>query len=91
MEIIIGAPPSIGVPFPEKTKANNSGLIEATLLNVRQPRRGIAGPSGMERRGKKSQDPVKGRVLTIMVPDGASLPKDIDTGNYRVMLRFSKR
>lgn len=67
-----------------------SGSVEAQLLNVRPPRKGIAGPSGAERRGKKTKDPLKGRVLTLMVSDADSLPKDIDKARYRVMLRFQR-
>ena len=90
MEIIIGSMP----PLPAqagKQQERATGLVEAQLLNVRPPRKGIAGPSGMERRGKKTKDPLKGRVLTLMVPDGAVLPADIESGSYTVQLRFVKK
>jgi hypothetical protein len=45
----------------------------------------------MERRGKKVNDPQKGRVLTILVPDANSLPKDIDSKKYKVILRFVRK
>ena len=91
MEIIIGSSPPIKQDLPAKQPAAPGGTVEAKLLNVRKPRKGIAGPSGMERRQKQTQDPVKGRVLTLLVPDAAVLPKDIDTGDYRVLLRFSRK
>ena len=90
MEIIIGSMPPLP-PQPEKTQERNSGLVEALLLNVRRPRKGIAGPSGMERREKAVKDPLKGRVLTIMVPDATMLPADIDTAQYSVQVRFVKK
>lgn len=90
MEIVIGLTPPLAQNFPAKGPTAANGFIEAKLLHVRPPRKGIAGPSGMERRGKHTKDPLRGRVLTIMVPDGDMLPRDIDSTNYKVMLRFHK-
>ncbi len=90
MEIIIGSIPPLkaqGQKLPSATKL----AIDAQLLHVRLPRKGTAGPSGMERRNKQANDPQTGRVLTIMVPDGRLLPSDIDTANYDVSLRFIRR
>lgn len=91
MDIIIGAIPPLQPASFIKSQEKPSGLIEARLLHSRPPRRGIAGPSGMERRGKKSSDPQRARVLTIMVPDAAELPPDLDQGGYTVYLRFVKK
>jgi len=91
MEIIIGSSPHISQEIRTKTQPATSGVVEAKLLHVRKPRKGIAGPSGMERRQKQTQDPLKGRVLTVLVADAALLPKDIENSEYRVMLRFSKK
>lgn len=90
MDIIIG---SIPPPPPEvnKPQVRSGPAIEAKLLHVRPPRKGIAGPSGMERREKKVNDPRKGRVLTILVPDGDQLPSDIDEANYSVFLRLVRK
>ena len=90
MEIIIGSLPPLG-NTPPKNVERNSPLIEAQLLHVRPPRKGIAGPSGMERRERKVKDPLKGRVLTIMVADGSTLPADLDGSKYAVQLRFVKK
>ena len=90
MEIIIGSIPPLksqGQKLPSK----GTPAIGAQLLHVRPPRRGIAGPSGMERRNKPANDPRAGRVLTIMVPDARLLPSDIDTANYDVSMRFIRR
>ena len=89
MEIIIGSSPQIGQSFPaNQPGGSNNGMVEAKLLNVRRVRQGIAGPSGMERREKKTSDPRRGRVLTVMIADAEALPKDIDTSKYKVMLKF---
>lgn len=91
MDIIIGAIPPMP-PMPTKLQEEKPiGPIEAQLLHSRPPRKGIAGPSGMERRGKKSNDPHRARILTIMVPDATALPLDIDQSEYSVYLRFVKK
>lgn len=90
MEIVIGSIP----PLPSQTKKSppkNSTVIDAQLLHVRPPRKGIAGPSGMERRAKQVRDPQNGRVLTIMVPDGSRLPADIESARYDLEIRFIRR
>ena len=89
MEIIIGSTPPLGAS-DNRPAIREKGVVEAKLLHVRPPRRGIAGPSGAERRGKATRDPLKARVLTLMVMDGDDLPKDIDTTRYRVSLRFQR-
>ena len=91
MEIIIGSSPQINREIPSKRSQSPGAAIEAKLLHVRKPRKGIAGPSGMERRQKQTQDPLQGRVLTVLVPDAALLPKDIESNEYRVILRFSRK
>ena len=90
MEIIIGSMPPLparGQKLPEKS----TGAIDAQLLHARAPRKGIAGPSGRERRNKESSDPLRGRVLTIMVPDAGLLPADIDTARYDVSIRLIRK
>jgi len=90
MEIIIGSIPPLQNQ-PQKVPPRPTPMIEAQLLNVRPTRKGIAGPSGRERRNKKSADPLKGKILTIMVPDGSLLPSDIDEAQYEVSIRLVKR
>lgn len=90
MEIIIGSIPPL-VSQSQKTPDRNGTLIDAQLLHVRKPRKGIAGPSGMERRGKSVKDPLKGRVITVMVPDATTLPADLDSSRYSVQLRFVRK
>ncbi len=90
MEIIIGSIPPLS-SHAQKTPPKGSIFVEAQLLHVRPPRKGIAGPSGRERRTKRGSDPLQGRVLTIMVPDASQLPPDIDTAKYDVTIRLIRR
>ena len=92
MEIIIGSIPPLVQQHKKETETQKSGpVIAAQLLHVRPPRKGIAGPSGMERRKKQTSDPHSGRVLTILVPDGRQLPADIESAGYDVSLRFIRK
>ena len=89
VDIIIG---SVVPPGPPVNKPNTGGnLLEAELLNVREPRQRIVGPSGQERRRQPRQDPPNGRVLTLLIPDGTTLPKDLDGRKYKVLLRLVKK
>ncbi len=90
MEIIVGSVAPLKAQSQKQPQMNNS-FIAAQLLHVRPPRKGIAGPSGMERRNKPVSDPRIGRVLTLLVADGRQLPADIESGRYEVSLRFVRR
>jgi len=69
----------------------SGGPVEAELLHIREPRQRIIGPLGQERRRQQRQDPQNGRVLTLLIPDGTILPKDLNISKYKVMLRFMKK
>jgi len=89
MDFVVGAPRPIGPPG--KRLPNQPQVVEARILNVRPPRRGVRGPGAKQdnRRGRSpEQDPAAGRVMTLLVPEGYYVPADIDSGNYRVFLRF---
>lgn len=90
MEIIIGLVPKMNPQGP-KLPQKAGTFIEAQMLHVRPPRKGIAGPSGRERRTKQATDPRKGRVITIMVPDSSLLPRDLETARYEVTIRLVRR
>ena len=90
MEIIIGSIPPLPAS-PGKMPEKPAGMIEAQLLHMRPPRKGIAGPSGMERRNKKVNDPQGARILTLLVPDAAALPADLEQGRYSVYIRFARK
>lgn len=90
MEIIIGTIPPL-IPERQRLVVKKSPVIDAQLLNIRPPRKGVAGPSGRERRNEKVSDPRKGRVMTIMVPDASLVPADIDSAKYDVSIRLVRR
>nr|WP_321464728.1 hypothetical protein [uncultured Desulfobulbus sp.] len=89
VDIIIGSIEPI-TPSPTQPPPSPK-TVEAELLNIREPRQRVIGPLGQERRRQPRQDPQRGRVLTLLIPDGSSLPKDLDIKNYKVMLRFMKK
>lgn len=89
VDIVIGAIQPVGAPT---SKPGPSGsAIEAEILDIREPRQTITGPTGKERRRQFRQDPINGRVLTVLVPNGTMLPKDLDNRKYKVLLRFQKK
>jgi hypothetical protein len=90
MEIIVGSILPLK-PQQQKPLTKSTTAIDAQLLHVRPPRKGVAGPSGRERRTKPASDPRAGRVLTIMVSDASQLPADIDSARYDVSIRLIKR
>ena len=89
VDIIIGSVQPVSPPVGRPTPP--SGTFEAEILNIRAPRKMITGPDGQERRKQFRQDPTNGQVLTVLIPDGAALPKDLDANKYKVMLRFMKK
>ncbi|MDR2551006.1 MAG: hypothetical protein LBD10_12485 [Desulfobulbus sp.] len=86
VDIIIGGIPPINPLSSPPRKTGEGNMFEAELLNVRDPRY-----RGAEAQRKGRLDPQRGRVLTLMVPDGTILPKDLAPGKYKVMLRFVKK
>jgi len=89
VDIIIGSIEPI-IPAPAHPQPSGTPL-EAELLHIREPRQRVIGPMGQERRRQPRQDPQRGRVLTLLIPDGSALPKDLDTKKYKVLLRFMKK
>ena len=89
VDIIIGSiiPPG----SPTDRTPPPGGLVEAELLHVRPPRQRTIGPAGQERRKQVRRDPPNGRVLTLMIPDGKALPRDLDGNKYKVLVRFVKK
>jgi hypothetical protein len=92
MRIVIGDPPTIMQP-PKREIGKNGTGIEAKVLAVRPPRRRAGDQQdGRERRHEGAQaDPVNGKVLVLMTPEGYNLPADLGSGKYRVFLRIVPR
>ena len=92
MDIRVGVTAEVGAPA--EPAAAPSGTVEAKFLGIRAPRRRTEGPppnKGERRGATPARDPVNGRVLILMIPDGSRLPQGIESGNYRVFLRFARR
>ncbi|MCL2340135.1 MAG: hypothetical protein FWC49_00330 [Proteobacteria bacterium] len=89
VDIIIGSLGPLGPPLGKPAPAG--GPVEAELLHIRDPRQRIVGPLGQERRKQARRDPATGKVLTLLIADSSTLPKDLDIKKYKVVLRFIKR
>lgn len=77
----------------DRRQAGNTA-VEARVLAIRSPRRrgGNPPPGRTDRREAGAQrDPVNGRVLVLLIPDGGQLPEGLASGAYRVFLRFARR
>ena len=90
MEIIIGAPPRVGAA--EKNRKERQGeFVEGKILGVRQPRKYFLNPP-MGEKDRRSEshisDPMGGRVLTLLIPDGYKVPNNIENGEFRILMRF---
>ena len=92
MEIVIGSAPRIDFGGRNKPEVEGS-LVEARLLDARGPRkRRGPPPEGDERRDfGPAEDPVSGRVLVLLVPEGHRIPRGVESGQYKILLRFVHR
>ena len=90
MEIVIDAPPPVGAAKKNR-KERPSEFIEAKILGMRQPRKHFPSPpvGEKDRRSKNHiSDPMGGRVLTLLIPDGYKVPNNIRNGDFRILMRF---
>ncbi|HEU4402946.1 MAG TPA: hypothetical protein VFT43_12655, partial [Candidatus Polarisedimenticolia bacterium] len=87
----VGGPPPVGAP-PEGAR-QPAGVIEAKILAVRGPRHRDAPPRdrGNQRQEPQDQDPQGGRVLVLLVTDASQVPEGVESGHYRIFLRFARR
>ena len=94
MEIVIGNIPPLKNPS-SPGMAPGGGIVEGKLLNIRPPRKGRQQPppAGQRERRRKAtvRDNPGGRVVTLFIPEGYKIPKDLDSGNYRLFLKFMPR
>ncbi|PID71576.1 MAG: hypothetical protein CSB34_06805 [Desulfobulbus propionicus] len=89
VDIIIGTVQPSGPPVTKPEPAQTT--VEAEILHVRPPRKRVSRPDGDERRKQYRQDPHNGQVLTLLVPNGMTLPKDLDGKKYKVVMRIMKK
>ncbi len=93
MDIRVGGSGAVGPPGQRRSE-DRSEPIEARILAVRTPRRGVQGPppaTPERRRDPARRDPPGGRVLVLLIPSDPRLPADLDRHPYRVFLRFVRR
>jgi hypothetical protein len=91
MHIIIGDMPPLGQPT-RKEIGPHGRTVEARILNVRPSRRQQRGKPGSDRRRQTGNpDPASGKVLMLLAPEGQNIPADLDSGRYRVFLKFMPR
>ena len=79
MNIVIGEAVRIG-PAAQYRPDGESVSVEARLLEIRD--RGQTAGSGSA---------VSGRIITLLVPEGQKIPRGVESGDYRIYLKFVHR
>ena len=91
MEIVIGAVSQTNLGGRSRPEAE-AAMVEARLLDSREPRkkRGIP-PAGERRESFTIEDPINGRVLVLLVPESHRIPRGVESGKFKIYLRFVPR
>ena len=89
VDIVIGSIAPVRAPLDQP--GPNGGQTEAEILHIRAPRQRVANAREQERRKLPRIDPPNSRVLTLLIPDGKVLPKDLDGKKYKLLIRFMKK
>ncbi|MGA2402169.1 MAG: hypothetical protein ABSG91_10740 [Syntrophobacteraceae bacterium] len=79
MNIVIGETVRIG-PAAQYRPDGEPVSVEARLLEIRD-RRETTGPGSAS----------SGRVITLLVPEGQKIPRGVESGDYRIYLKFIHR
>ena len=79
MNIVIGETVRIG-PAAQYRPEGESLSVEARLLEIRD-----------RKASSDSGSAVSGRVITLLVPEGQKIPRGVESGDYRIYLRFVHR
>ena len=79
MRIVIGETVRIGPSAPNRPEGESLS-VEARLLEIRD-RRETADSRGAS----------NGRIITLLVPEGQKIPRGVESGDYRIYLRFVHR
>lgn len=93
MDIMIGGTTRVGPGGGRGRPDTETALVEAKLLDIRSPRKRRGNPpNGTERREQaQSGDPADGRVVVLLIPEGQKVPRGVESGQYRIFLRFVPR
>ncbi len=89
MEIVIGATNRIEMP-KYKSSVPQTRYAQAKILNIRKPRNRYSNLSYQKnnRRKTSANDPVNGKVITLIIPNENSVPNDLETGKYSIQVKF---
>ena len=79
MNIVIGETVRIG-PAAQFRPEGESLSVEARLLEIRDRKE----TAGLGNAGS-------GRIITLLVPEGQKIPRGVESGDYRICLRFIHR
>lgn len=79
MNIVIGEAVRIG-PAAQYRPEGEPSSVEARLLEIRD----------REGNGASGGAPY-GRIITLLVPEGQKIPRGVESGEYRIYLRFVHR
>jgi hypothetical protein len=79
MRIVIGESTEVGTTAQYRPD-NEPFLVEARLLEIRD-RRETTDSGGV----------ISGRVVTLLVTEGQKIPRGIESGDYRIYLKFVHR
>ena len=79
MNIVIGETGTIG-PAVQHRADGDPVSVEARLLEIRDRKESAdSGSAG------------SGRIITLLVPEGQKIPRGVESGDYRIYLRFVHR
>lgn len=79
MRIVIGETVKIG-PAAQYRSEGEPLSVEARLLEIRD-----------RRETSDAGSATSGRVITLLVPEGQKIPRGVESGDYRIYLRFVHR
>jgi hypothetical protein len=78
MNIVVGETVQIG-PAVQYRQDGEAASVEAKLLEIR------------ERRATPDSGNASGRIITLLIPDGQRIPRGVESGEYRIYLKFVNR
>jgi len=79
MRIVIGESNEVGSAGQYRPESEPVS-VEARLLEIRE-----------KREAADSGSVVSGRIITLLVPEGQKIPRGVESGEYRIYLRFVHR
>ncbi|MGE4517891.1 MAG: hypothetical protein AB7E04_00100 [Desulfobacteraceae bacterium] len=95
MEIKVGRP--LDLRFMEhgdkRRGSPKSGELKAKVIGLRNSRKNaVVLDTGLrDRRTKRMfRDPSNSKVVTLLIENGDMIPDDIETGNYKISIKFTK-